>query len=93
MTGLELKDELSVMKYDTESGKVKVESKKKLKSRGEHSPDEADALCLTYYLADAVFAPVKQDRYAKPPKKAEYSWMGRIILILLGIYYGKTFLG
>ena len=73
---LELKDQLSIMKYDTDSGKIKVESKKQLKGRGEDSPDEADALCLTYYLPDYSMPKKKEDRYNKE-YKTDYSWMGR----------------
>ena len=73
---LDLIDQLAMMKYDTETGKIKVESKKQLKTRGEDSPDEADALCLTYYLPDHSVAVKKEDRYSKPVKR-EYSWMGR----------------
>jgi hypothetical protein len=72
----DLIDQLSIMTYDTDTGKIKVESKKSLKIRGEHSPDEADALCLTYYMPDHSVAMKKQDRYNKPQRK-EYSWMGR----------------
>jgi len=72
----DLIDQLSMMRYDVESGKIKVESKKTLRNRGESSPDEADALCLSYYLQDSSAARPKEDRYNKPIKR-EYSWMGR----------------
>jgi hypothetical protein len=72
----DLTDQLSIMRYDVETGKIKVESKKQLKIRGENSPDEADALCLTYYLPDHSVAKKIEDRYNKP-KRIEYSWMGR----------------
>ena len=46
----ELIGELTVMKYDMDMGKVKVESKKQLRSRGIASPNKADALCMTQYF-------------------------------------------
>src|SRR5574341_1230305 len=45
----ELIGELTSIKFDETTGKVKVESKKDMKKRGLQSPNRADALCLTYY--------------------------------------------
>ena len=36
------------MKYDDETGKIKIIRKDKIKEELGHSPDEADALALTY---------------------------------------------
>ncbi len=45
----ELKAELTVPLYNTDNGKVKVDSKKELKKRNSRkSPNIADALCLTF---------------------------------------------
>lgn len=72
----DLIDGLAVMTYDTETGKIKVESKKKLRSRGEDSPDEADALCMTYFLPDSVFMPQEIDAYDRPRQETKTtSWM------------------
>lgn len=72
----DLIDGLAVMTYDTETGKIKVESKKKLRSRGEASPDEADALCMTYYLPDSVFVHQEDDAYERPRNELKQTtWM------------------
>ena len=43
----ELIAQLSTRKYlMTERSKIRIESKKEVKKRGQHSPDEADCLCL-----------------------------------------------
>ena len=44
----ELRDDLLAMTYSSESGKLRVISKKKLKKIIGRSPDEADALALTF---------------------------------------------
>lgn len=41
--------ELSIRKYSYVGGKIKVESKKEMKERGLHSPDEADSMLLTCF--------------------------------------------
>lgn len=41
--------ELSIRKYSYIGGKIKVESKKDMKDRGLHSPDEADSMLLTCF--------------------------------------------
>lgn len=55
----DLMDQLGAIKWEPmeSTGKIKVWSKKKLKAQTdlEHSPDEADAVCLTYAMDDAVF--------------------------------------
>jgi hypothetical protein len=49
----ELIDQLSIIKYEDEGGKVKVESKRSLRARGEDSPDKADGLMMTKYVNPA----------------------------------------
>lgn len=45
-----LATQLATIRYEVvSSGKVKVESKKRLKERGFGSPDEADAVCLAFF--------------------------------------------
>jgi hypothetical protein len=46
--------ELSSVKYKVESQKVKVDDKRAMKKEIGHSPDRADALCLTYYIDDNI---------------------------------------
>jgi len=54
------------------SGKLVIESKASIQERGEASPDDADALCLTF--AQAVAPPRKP---APPrPVSSEHDWMG-----------------
>ena len=59
----QLTDELCAVeqKILDSSGKVDVESKKELKSRGIKSPNLADALCLTFANGGATMAGRKQD--------------------------------
>jgi phage terminase large subunit len=73
----ELVNQLDVMTYEPDStGKIKIESKKSLRTRGEHSPDEADALCMTYYLPESTFRPQEKDPYDDyKEKEPETSWM------------------
>ena len=54
----DLVEELTCVKYDTESsrGKIKVESKKEIKKKlGGRSTDYADALALTFKMKDEMF--------------------------------------
>jgi len=60
----ELIDQLGSVKYEIDSnGRVKIESKERMRKRGMSSPDEADALCLSYYVNDAMFRPQTSDDY------------------------------
>jgi len=68
--------ELSSPKYGPdERGKIKVESKKKMRERGIKSPNIADALILTYAVNDAVF---KHTRMNERPYERKYSWREKI---------------
>ena len=60
----ELVDELSSIRVlpPDSAGRFKVESKKQMKTRGDQSPNKADALCLTNYFgraANTIMAKVK----------------------------------
>lgn len=75
----ELMDELGNIKIKApdSSGKTIIESKQEMKRRIGHSPDKADALCLSYYHSDAIFRKGKgnkktafKDRYQKAFKRA-----------------------
>lgn len=51
----ELIDQLTAIKYKPQSdGKIKVEGKDDMRRRGFGSPDEADALCLSFAMSDNV---------------------------------------
>jgi len=54
--GQELCNELSSVYYDSDSGKIKIESKKHMKdTRGISSPNIADALCISEYVHSYAF--------------------------------------
>ena len=60
---IDLIDQVSSPKYDTEkhSGKVKVESKRIMRSRGIGSPDLADALIMTFAIRDEAYGANPKD--------------------------------
>ena len=60
----ELVDELSMVKVlaPDSAGRLKVESKKQMKTRGEQSPNKADALCLTNYFKRTAVASMGQEK-------------------------------
>ncbi len=58
----------SVVKYDYPShGKLQIESKANMRKRGVHSPDRADAVCLTFYHQPLVRAKVVLPMMADVP--------------------------
>ena len=67
--------ELVGPRYKVESsGKVKVESKQDMKKRGLHSPDRADALCLTFAGTPETTSVRKRDAYDDQPS-SNRGWM------------------
>jgi hypothetical protein len=80
----DLKDQLnSICAHPMESsGKIKIDTKAKMKAKIGHSPDEADAIVLTYYRPDYYFRRVREEE--KEPKMqydpmrgaALQGWMG-----------------
>ena len=69
--------ELQVPEYDyDDKNRMRLESKKQIKARGESSPDSADALALTFHQ---TVAPRKRDDTAEWRKKlaAKYGVAGR----------------
>lgn len=61
----ELIGELTTIKWTEKEGKIKVEGKLDLRSRGLPSPNKADALCMTQYLIRfcvSRIAPIRQYR-------------------------------
>lgn len=75
--------ELSNIKYKVESdGSIKIESKSEMRRRNLGSPDEADALCMTYYYPDTVWNRELEDltdplaKYDEGPSRGESrGWM------------------
>ena len=73
----ELIDQLGCLKYENE-GKIQIWKKSKLRKELEgDSPDEADALAMTYFLPENIFrkARKKPDPYEAGEKADEESWM------------------
>ena len=74
----DLLDQLAAIKYKPQSdGKIKVESKDELRRRGFGSPDEADALCLSFAMPDNIFRKQNEEKERYKEKKIEFSesWM------------------
>lgn len=74
----QLINELTVIKYSTATGKVKVESKRELRARGISSPDLADALCLSFASKENLLrkkrADMRVERYLAQ-KNERIDWM------------------
>lgn len=56
----ELIGELTVVKYDMDMGKVRIEGKKSMRSRGISSPNKADALCMAHYFEADYLRRIRQ---------------------------------
>lgn len=68
--GHELCNELAIPRYDFNAdGGFIVESKKKIKARGKHSPNIADALCLSEYFHDTAFTIWNKSKKVNKKKK------------------------
>lgn len=66
----EIRDDLITPEYFYSlDGKIQLESKKDIKARGLASPDEAEALCLTF--AAPVYKAEGVERYSSEPKRCE----------------------
>jgi hypothetical protein len=83
-------DQIADPKIDSDeqySGKLKVESKQKMRKRGRGSPDRADALMITFYRDDTFMKARKKERRSyrgkysrkrrRRPELAGVTWMGR----------------
>jgi len=65
-----LRNDLCAPRYGFSSeGKLKVESKDQLRSRGISSPDAADALCLTFSPAAYLAAAYLSGRLSQPIRR------------------------
>ena len=58
----DLIDSLSVMKVTYDGGKIKIVEKTKIRQELGRSPDEADALALTYYYDDSIIYKAQKGR-------------------------------
>jgi hypothetical protein len=69
--------ELSTIKFKLDSsGKVKVEGKDELRTRGLESPNKADALMMTNYMKDKTFRKAKEKKYQRKNNlEQETTWM------------------
>jgi len=66
-----LRDDLCAPRYDfTSDGRLIVESKAQMRSRGLLSPDRADALCLTFAPSAAMALAFQNMRWGKPIRRA-----------------------
>jgi hypothetical protein len=73
----ELIDQLSSVKWSEQNGRIKVQGKKEMKAHGKDSPDEADALCLTFHYRDDTFRKDEEiDPYEDASDIKPRSWMG-----------------
>ena len=70
----ELIGEVSVIRFDDSTGKIKVESKKDLKKRGIDSPNKADALCLTSYWKYDIMKKMKKQFKNKGRIRERSGW-------------------
>jgi len=61
-----------------QSGKLVIESKQSIQERGEKSPDDADAFCLTHALPVQNFAPIRATTptVSAWERTGDGSWMG-----------------
>lgn len=75
----ELMDQLGVIRCEYVGSKMKILDKKKLKKLVGHSPDEADALALTFYRAPELLSRKARTHVApdnRPLGPVAQSWMG-----------------
>ena len=74
--GKSLCQQLAVPGYSiNNSGKLVIESKKSIQDRGEASPDDADAFCLTFARAVAPQTPQEQEREFFSGGAMSQGWM------------------
>lgn len=74
----ELKDQLGALKCEYKGSKMQILDKRKLKAVLGHSPDEADAMAMTFYRAPELISRTivrKLIGYLQPLQGAQ-SWMG-----------------
>jgi hypothetical protein len=71
-------DQLGAMKCEFHKSQLKIVEKKKIAQAIGHSPDEADALALTYFYPDTLASKsTAQKRLREPmPGRMATAWMG-----------------
>lgn len=71
----ELMGELTVVKYEPDDRRIKVESKKQMRSRGLASPNKADALCMLQYFQGHFLRRMNQGpRFGTRRRRPGESW-------------------
>lgn len=74
----ELINQLSILRMNYEQLPMQLMSKKEMKTELGHSPDEADALALTYLRADDMVSKTwKEPKLVNMPMKKRNRWMVR----------------
>jgi hypothetical protein len=68
----ELVGQLTTIKWNLESGRIKIESKKDMLRRGVVSPDKADSLKIAFSINDSSYTQLSRERGDKPRKKNEW---------------------
>jgi len=75
----DLKDQLGAIKCEYKQSKLVIQDKRKIKKSLGHSPDEADALAMTFYRAPELLSK-KRPKHAPPLTRHDVplaqAWMG-----------------
>ncbi|KKK71067.1 hypothetical protein LCGC14_2917640, partial [marine sediment metagenome] len=73
----DLQDQLGAMRCEFVKSKVKIVDKKKIMHEIGHSPDEAEALALTYFYPDTMASKVTASRRGREhvPSRSATAWM------------------
>ncbi len=75
-------DQLSVIRVSYEGGKIKIAEKAEMKKKLGHSPDESDALALSYYYDDDIIYRAREGRHIYchhriySQQRSSESWLG-----------------
>ncbi len=74
----DLQNQLGAMKCEYYKSQIKIVDKKKIVQEIGHSPDEAEALALTYFYPDHMVSKSKTPKHRPRPgnAKAATAWMG-----------------
>ena len=73
----DLQDQLGAMRCEFVKSKVKIVDKKKIMHEIGHSPDEAEALALTYFYPDTMTSRItaSRRRTERSPSRSATAWM------------------
>ena len=74
----DVQDQLGAMKSEYHKSQIKIVDKKKIVHEIGHSPDEAEALALTFYYPDTFISRVTASRRGRErvPSRTATAWMG-----------------